>query len=213
MDILGKSTKITGRTIFDGPGRDNDFWVTCTDCADAPAYSGATRLGHQNAGNTGFLGDLNFQSALQLAVELRNSENIFVCGHSECRVIGSILENERRLDFLDTWTAPIARLAARNNSLLAELDGADRSAALAKLNVLSQVLNIGDSVTVREKWKQGAKLKLWAVYFDSRADSLMDLDFSVESIEQLNLRRNIFSRKLDEARKLDFFRVQYGFSA
>lgn len=214
MDILEKSTKISEEDFAVIYGRNNDFWLSCIDCSYTPAYSELKQFTHKNAGNMGLLSDISFQTALQFAVELQNSENVFVFGHTECQILrASLDENGKKFDFLNNWSLPLSQFAFQNQHLPDELNVSGQLEIIAKLNALKQVLNIGDSAVIRKRWNQGSRLKISALFYDSSSDSIQDLKFSVESPEQLDSQKNIFRQRQNETYNLSYYRKQCGYSA
>lgn len=213
MDILEKGTRISEEDFTAIYGRNNDFWLSCIDCSYFPAYSELKQFTHKNAGNMGLLSDISFQTALQFAVELQNSENVFVFGHTDCQILrASLDENGKKFDFLNNWSVPLSQFAFQNQHLLDDLSFSGQLELIAKLNVLKQVLNIGDSAIIKNRWKQGARLKISALLYDSYSNSIQDLKFSIESPEQLDLQKNIFRRRQNEIYNVSYYRKQCGSS-
>ncbi|MCD9186316.1 MAG: hypothetical protein LUM44_07770 [Pyrinomonadaceae bacterium] len=211
MDILKKSTKVSEEDFAVRYSRNNDFWLSCIDCSYSPAYSELKQFTHKNAGNMGLLSDISFQTALQFAVEVQNSENIFVFGHNECQILRlSLDESGKRFDFLNNWAVPLSHFAFQNQSLPDDLNFSGQLELISRLNVLKQVLNIGDSAIIKKRWKQGARVKISALFYDSHSGSIQDLGFSVESSDQLNLQKNIFQRRQNEIYSINYYRKQCG---
>lgn len=190
--------------------RPADFWVGCADCSFSPAdYKGKhadSFIFHQNAGNLVQPTDLNCLSAMQFAVKIEQAENIFICGHYDCRLVASILgEQEENPDFLSNWLNPLRRIAEQYKTILEDLPLKMQIDILCRLSAVMQAFNAGCSSVVRQAWSRGQTLTVRAVIFNPENNSFSDLGFSAESFDSLNVRYRLLMKAMDKYQDLKTF--------
>jgi carbonic anhydrase len=114
------------------------FLVGCSDYSanEIESIAPLVIIFHDNIANLVHATDINCLMAIQYAVEVCRVQSIVVRGHHGCRGVGAAIEN-RGLDILSNWLRPVARLAAKYESLLEQItEASDRRDALCELNVI-----------------------------------------------------------------------------
>lgn len=137
------------------------LWIGCSD-SRVPAnqiigMAPGEVFVHRNVANLAVAGDLNFDSALQFAVESLHVEHILVVGHYGCGGIKATLDG-RHGDPIGDWLAPIHSL----HQAYARTGAADRDDpdTLCEHNVIAQVEALAANPIVQAAWQQQADLTL-----------------------------------------------------
>jgi len=137
------------------------FWIGCSDSRVPSTQILDLDPGevfvHRNVANLAVAGDLNFDSALQFAVESLHVEHILVVGHYGCGGIKATLDG-RHGDPIGDWLAPIHSL----HQAYARTGAADRDDpdTLCEHNVIAQVEALAANPIVQAAWQQQADLTL-----------------------------------------------------
>ena len=177
-------------------GRDPDFFATLAaqqspdylwiGCADSrvPANEIVGLLPgelfvHRNVANVVVHTDLNCLSVLQYAVDVLDVEHVIVCGHYGCGGVQAALRNSR-LGLIDNWLRHVQDVMKKHRARLDEiLDEPTRVRRLCELNVIEQVLNVGQTTIVQEAWDRGKALEIHGWIYDVADGLLKDLTVCV----------------------------------
>ncbi len=165
------------------------LWIGCSD-SRVPANQIVGLLPgemfvHRNVANVVVHSDLNCLSAIQFALDVLHVGHIIVCGHYGCGGVLAALRDDR-LGLVDNWLRHVQdvrwRHIAHLNCLLTE---ADRHNRLCELNVIEQVVNLGQTTIVREAWARGSELTLHGWVYDLRDGLLRDLGMRASTEKEL----------------------------
>ena len=124
---------------------------------------------------------LNCLSVLQYAVDVLDVEHVIVCGHYGCGGVQAALRNSR-LGLIDNWLRHVHDVMNKHRARLNELpDEASRLRRLCELNVMEQVLNVGETTIVQSAWDRGKALEVHGWIYDLHDGLLKDLSVCVKS--------------------------------
>jgi len=155
------------------------LWIGCSD-SRVPANQIVGLLPgemfvQRNVANLVVHTDLNCLSTIQFAVDVLKVRHIIVCGHYGCGGVLAALRNER-LGLVDNWLRHVDDVRMRHqpqlDALASERARHDR---LCELNVIEQVVNVGQTTVVRDAWRRGEQLALHGWIYDIGDGLLRDL--------------------------------------
>jgi carbonic anhydrase len=161
------------------------LWIGCSD-SRVPANQIVGLLPgemfvHRNVANVVVHTDLNCLSAIQFAVDVLRVGHIIVCGHYGCGGVLSALRNDK-LGLIDNWLRHVQDVRWKHQ---AQLDALETEAArhhrLCELNVIEQVVNVGQTTVVRDAWGRGQSLAVHGWIYDIHDGLLRDLDMCITS--------------------------------
>ena len=167
------------------------LWIGCSD-SRVPANQITGLLPgevfvQRNVANLVVHTDLNCLSTIQFAVDVLKVKHIVICGHYGCGGVLAALRSER-LGLVDNWLRHVqdvrGRHQAQHDALAAETEQHDR---LCELNVIEQVVNVGQTTVVRDAWCRGADLALHGWIYDIGDGVLKDLDVCITGPEEVAL--------------------------
>ena len=176
------------------------LWIGCSDSRITPATSIGLLPGelfvHRNIANLVIHTDMNCLSVIQFAVEVLQIEHIIVCGHYGCGGVKAALENTR-FGLIDNWLRHIQDVGRDYKIELerAETDQ-ERLDKLCEINVIEQVMNVGDTTILQDAWlrKQDIAIHGWIYYLTDGI--FQDLHVTVNSLKELiNLRAKMLARQ------------------
>jgi carbonic anhydrase len=157
----------------------NYLWIGCSD-SRVPANEIVGLMPgelfvHRNVANVVVHSDLNCLSVAQYAVEVLKVRHIIVCGHYGCGGVQAALSN-RKLGLIDNWLRHVQDIAKKHEHGLAALaTDEDRLNRLCELNVVEQVLNVGQTTVVQNAWDAGQELHVHGWIYSIRDGLLHDL--------------------------------------
>jgi carbonic anhydrase len=165
------------------------LWIGCSDSrVPANAIVGmkpGELFVHRNVGNLVIHTDMNCLSVVQYAVEVLKIKHIIVCGHYGCGGIRAAMEN-RPHGLIDNWLRHIRDIERkRQNELKLIDDDEKRFDRLCELNVVEQVMNVGNMTAVQEAWQIGRALAIHGWIYRIGDGLLKDLGVCVTSAEGL----------------------------
>ena len=161
----------------------NYLWIGCAD-SRVPANEIVGLLPgelfvHRNVANVVVHTDLNCLSVLQYAVDVLDVEHVIVCGHYGCGGVQAALRNSR-LGLIDNWLRHVQDVMKKHRARLDEFpDEPTRVRRLCELNVIEQVLNVGQTTIVQEAWDRGKALEIHGWIYDVADGLLKDLTVCV----------------------------------
>ena len=168
------------------------LWIGCSD-SRVPANQIVGLLPgemfvQRNVANLVVHTDLNCLSTIQFAVDVLKVRHIVVCGHYGCGGVLAALRNDR-LGLVDNWLRHVADIRVKHqvhlDALHTETQRHDR---LCELNVVEQVVNVGQTTVVRDAWARGEPLALHGWIYDIRDGLLRDLGMCVTDDTRLQAR-------------------------
>jgi carbonic anhydrase len=155
------------------------LWIGCAD-SRVPANEivglpPGELFVHRNVANVVVHTDLNCLSVIQYAVEVLGVKHIIVCGHYGCGgVLGAL--QDRPLGLIDNWLRHVQDVMVEHRAQLEALpDEGARHDRLCELNVIRQVVNVGQTTVVRSAWGRGQELSVHGWIYDLHDGLLRDL--------------------------------------
>jgi len=176
------------------------LWIGCAD-SRVPANEIVGLLPgelfvHRNVANLVIHTDLNCLSVLQYAVDALNVEHVIVCGHYGCGGVHAALRNDR-LGLIDNWLRHVQDVMKKHRAALETLqDEQSRLNRLCELNVIEQVLNVGQTTIVQSAWDRGKPLEVHGWIYDLHDGLLKDLSVCVKSHAEF---AEVYRRVADDA--------------
>lgn len=161
------------------------LWIGCSDSRVPADTITGTAPGeifvHRNIANMVVHTDLNMLSVLEYAVHYLKVEHVIVCGHYGCGGVQAALRNSR-LGLIDNWLRHVQDVMKKHRARLDELpDEASRLRRLCELNVMEQVLSVGETTIVQSAWDRGKALEIHGWIYDLNDGLLKDLSVCVKS--------------------------------
>ena len=167
------------------------LWIGCSD-SRVPANEIVGLLSgelfvHRNVANLVIHTDMNCLSVLQYAVDILNIKHVIVCGHYGCGGITAAMDDKPH-GLVDNWLRHIRDIYQRHQEKLELIpDRSDRMRRLSELNVLEQVINVGNTTIIQDAWGRGQEISVHGWIYDVADGLLKDLDVSITSCEKLNI--------------------------
>jgi len=165
------------------------LWIGCSD-SRVPANEIVGLLPgelfvHRNVANLVIHTDMNCLSVLQYAVDILGIEHVIVCGHYGCGGIKAAIEPGPH-GLVDNWLRHVRDIYQRCQGELGKLDDTgERIRKLCELNVVEQVVNVGNTTIAQDAWKRGQALAIHGWIYDVADGLLRDLGVDISSIEAL----------------------------
>jgi len=165
------------------------LWIGCAD-SRVPANEIVGLLPgelfvHRNVANVVVHTDLNCLSVLQYAVDVLDVDHVIVCGHYGCGGVQAALRHSR-LGLIDNWLRHVQDVARKHAAELAALtDETQRLNRLCELNVVAQVLHVGETTVVQDAWSRGKKVEIHGWIYDLHDGLLKDLQVGVNGAAEL----------------------------
>jgi carbonic anhydrase len=159
------------------------LWIGCSD-SRVPANQivglpPGELFVHRNVANVVVHTDLNCLSVIQFAVEALRVKHIIVCGHYGCGGVLAALRDEP-LGLIDNWLRHVQDVAMEHHAVLQALSGEPaRHDRLAELNVIRQVVNVGQTTVLRNAWARGQAVTVHGWIYDLHDGLLRDLGMAV----------------------------------
>jgi carbonic anhydrase len=165
------------------------LWIGCSD-SRVPANQivglpPGELFVHRNVSNVVVHTDLNCLSTVQYAVDALKVGHIIVCGHYGCGGVLAALRDDK-LGLIDNWLRHVQDVRGKHRDQLEALpDVAARHNRLCELNVIEQVVNLGQTTVVREAWARGQALTLHGWIYDINDGLIRDLSVTVMNEAEL----------------------------
>ncbi len=176
------------------------LWIGCSDSRMTPASSIGLLPGelfvHRNIANLVAHTDMNCLSVMQFAVEVLKIKHIIVCGHYGCGGVKAALENTR-LGLIDNWLRHIQDVGRDYQTELAQAkDDDDKLDKLCEINVIEQVMNVGQTTILQDAWLRGQNVKIVGWIYHISDGIFRDLQVTIDSLENLdNLHLRMLGRQ------------------
>lgn len=165
------------------------LWIGCSD-SRVPANEIVGLLPgelfvHRNVANQVIHTDMNALSVLQYAVDLLTIRHVIVCGHYGCGGIQAAMDDKAH-GLVDNWLRHIRDIYQRNQAELEAIPvGSQRVRRLCELNVVEQVVNVGNTTIIQDAWERGQQTTVHGWVYDLSDGLLKDLDVCVTSRNEL----------------------------
>lgn len=158
------------------------LWIGCSDsrvpASQIVGLPPGEMFVHRNIANVVLHADLNCLSTIQFAVEVLRVSRIIVCGHYGCGGVLAALR-EARLGLCDNWLRHVQDVRWKHQAELEALETeAERHARLCELNVMEQVIHVGQTTVVRDAWARGQELGVHGLIYGLTDGLLRDLGVS-----------------------------------
>ena len=165
------------------------LWIGCSDSRVPSTQLIGLQAGelfvHRNVANLVVHTDFNCLSVLQYAVDVLKVRHIIVCGHDGCGGVQAAMEN-LTLGLIDTWLRHVQDVMQRYEALLSAIkDGEHRLNRLCELNVIEQVINVGQTTIVQNAWSRGQELAVHGWIYGVGDGLLRDLDICITNQNEL----------------------------
>ncbi len=167
------------------------LWIGCAD-SRVPANEIVGLLPgelfvHRNIANLVLHSDFNCLSVLQYAVDVLKVRHIIVCGHYGCGGVTAAME-DRSHGLVDNWLRPIREIRRARAAELSRLDtGQKRLDRLCELNVVQQVMNVGNTTVLQGAWDRGQEVTVHGWIYSLGDGLLQDLGVCVSSRFELKV--------------------------
>jgi carbonic anhydrase len=157
------------------------LWIGCSD-SRVPAnqivgLAPGEVFVHRNVANVVVHTDLNCLSVLQYAVDVLHVRHVIVCGHYGCGGVAATLHGSRH-GLIDNWLRHVTDVAEKHADELAAIPEERRLDRLCELNVVEQVVNVGQTTVVEDAWERGQVLTVHGVVYSLEDGLLRDLGVS-----------------------------------
>lgn len=166
------------------------LWIGCSDSRVPANQIVGLKPGevfvHRNIANIVVHTDFNALSVIQFAIDRLKVKHILVVGHYGCSGIDAAMNN-MRIGIADNWIRHIKDVHDKHNRELSAIeDQHKRLDRLCELNVLEQVVNIGQTNIVQDAWAKGQDIAIHGCIYSLRDGALRDLDTSITNPDELN---------------------------
>ncbi len=169
------------------------LWIGCSDSRISPTSSIGLLPGelfvHRNVANLVNHSDMNCLAVMQFAVEVLKVTHIIVCGHYSCSGVKAALD-DARFGLVDNWLRNIQDTMHKYQPELNKLP--DYGAKLDKLcaiNVIEQIVAVGETTIVQDAWEGGQELSVHGWIYTIADGIYRDLAVSVNSLAELDALR------------------------
>lgn len=165
------------------------LWIGCSD-SRVPANQIVGLLPgelfvHRNVANVVVHTDFNCLSVMQYAVDVLKVKHIIVCGHYGCGGVQAAMNN-LRFGLIDNWLRHVQDVMQKREAQLRGIEGeAARLDRLCELNVVEQVLNVGQTTIVQNAWARGQELAVHGWVYGLHDGLVRELDIYISSQEEL----------------------------
>ena len=169
------------------------LWIGCSDSRISPTSSIGLLPGdmfvHRNVANLVNHSDMNCLAVMQFAVEVLSVRHIIVCGHYNCGGVKAALD-DARYGLVDNWLRHIQDTMHKYEADLNKLpDYETRLDKLCELNVIEQVVSVGETTVVQDAWERGQQLLLHGWIYTIADGIYRDMNISVGSLAELDAMR------------------------
>jgi carbonic anhydrase len=175
------------------------LWIGCSDSRVAANTIVGLQPGeifvHRNIANIVTHTDMNCLSVIQFAVEVLKVTDIIITGHYGCGGVLAAMEDKRH-GLIDNWLRHIQDTAHLYEDVLSPLDQKARFDKLCELNVIEQVINVCETTTLEDAWRQRQNVTVHGLIYGLSDGILRNLDISVDHpVDRRELRRKFLAKK------------------
>lgn len=173
------------------------LWIGCSDSRITPSSSVGLLPGemfvHRNVANLVNHTDMNCLSVLQFAVDVLGVKHVIVCGHYGCGGVKAAFD-DARFGLIGYWLRQIQDTMRKHGDELAlEPDNSAKLDRLCELNVIEQVVKVGETTIVEDAWKRGQPLAVHGWIYTITDGIYRDLDVTIADLSEFErLRRATF---------------------
>ena len=129
---------------------------------------------------------MNCLSVLQFAVDVLSVSHVIVCGHYGCGGVKAALADDR-YGLIDNWLRHIQDTMHKyEDELRSTGDPDSRLDKLCRLNVIEQVINVGETTIVQDAWTRGQPVAVHGWIYTIADGIYRDLNVSITSLNELD---------------------------
>ena len=165
------------------------LWIGCSDSrVPANQITGLTPgeiFVHRNVANVVVHTDLNCLSVMQFAVDVLKVKHIIVVGHYGCAGVLAALKSHR-FGLVDNWLRHIQDVRHKHAALIERCPDERQHDTLCELNIIEQVLNVGQTTVVRDAWERGQDLSIHGWIYRLDDGLLRDLKVGASGVAELD---------------------------
>ncbi|MRD73516.1 carbonate dehydratase [Rhodocyclus tenuis] len=159
------------------------LWIGCSD-SRVPANEILGMLPgevfvHRNIANVVVHSDLNLLSVLQYAVDVLRVRRILIVGHYGCGGVRAVHDN-LRLGLVDNWLRHIQDVRQKHREMLRACPEKVRVDRLCELNVIEQVLSVGQTTILQDAWARGQEVFVHGWIFGLNDGLVRDLGMTLD---------------------------------
>ena len=176
------------------------LWIGCSDSRISPTSSIGLLPGemfvHRNVANLVNHSDMNCLAVMQFAVEVLSVRHVIVCGHYNCGGVKAAYD-DARYGLVDNWLRHIQDTMHKYEADLNRLPNYDsRLDKLCEINVIEQVVSVGETTIVQDAWERGQELAIHGWIYRIAEGIYRDMKISIHSLAELDsLRDKTFSER------------------
>ena len=166
------------------------LWIVCSDSRVPANQIVGLKPGevfvHRNIANIVVHTDFNALSVIQFAIDRLKVKHIIVVGHYGCSGIAAAMNNTR-IGIADNWIRHIKDVHDKHHHELCSIEEENaRLDRLCELNVLEQVINIGQTNIVQDAWANGQTISIHGCIYRLHDGLLKDLHTSISNPQELH---------------------------
>jgi carbonic anhydrase len=166
------------------------LWIGCSDSRVPANQIVGLKPGevfvHRNIANIVVHTDFNALSVIQFAIDRLKVKHIIVVGHYGCSGIAAAMNNIR-IGLADNWIRHIKDVHDKHHHELCAIEEENaRLDRLCELNVLEQVINIGETNIVQDAWAKGQTISIHGCIYRLHDGLLKDLHTSISNPQELH---------------------------
>ena len=166
------------------------LWIGCSDSRVPANQIVGLKPGevfvHRNIANIVVHTDFNALSVIQFAIDRLKVKHIIVVGHYGCSGIAAAMNNTR-IGIADNWIRHIKDVHDKHHHELCSIEEENaRLDRLCELNVLEQVINIGQTNIVQDAWTNGQTISIHGCIYRLHDGLLKDLHTSISNPQELH---------------------------
>jgi carbonic anhydrase len=164
------------------------LWIGCSDSRVPANQITGLKPGevfvHRNVANVVVHTDLNCLSVLQFAVDVLEVKHVIVVGHYGCGGVLAALQG-RRLGLIDNWLRHVQDVRQKHAELLESFAEERQHDRLCELNVIEQVINVGQTTVIQEAWARGQDVTVHGWIYRLQDGLVRDLKVSGAGDQEL----------------------------
>jgi len=166
------------------------LWIGCSDSRVPANQIVGLKPGevfvHRNIANIVVHTDFNALSVIQFAIDRLKVKHIIVVGHYGCSGIAAAMNNTR-IGIADNWIRHIKDVHDKHHHELCSIEEENaRLDRLCELNVLEQVINIGQTNIVQDACANGQTISIHGCIYRLHDGLLKDLHTSISNPQELH---------------------------
>lgn len=170
------------------------LWIGCADSRISPTSSVGLLPGemfvHRNVANLVNSSDMNCLAVMQFAIEVLKVRHVIVCGHYGCGGVKAAFDDSR-FGLVDNWLRPIqAAMHKHRDEIDRQGDYEARLDKLCEINVIEQIVNVGETTIAQDAWDRGQELFIHGWIYRIAEGTYRDLGVSVASLNELDAMRD-----------------------